>query len=193
MSCIDGKLPNNKKKQKMPIDIGVFEFMLEKIVEVRSRKYISKWGIINNLSHFFPVPKGKNDIRMVYDLTESGLNDALWAPRFWMPTMLNVIDCATHTSWYGDLDDGEMFLNFPLDLRIRKYCGVDLTWMNEEGSTLWECWHRMVMGMRSSPWVTNRLLMWMMETVVGDRKEAKNPLRWDEVRLNLPGSTLYNP
>ena len=116
--CIDSKLPNNKKKQKMPKDIGEFELMLEKIVKVRSRKYISKWGTISNLSHFFPAPKGEKDIRMVYDLTESGLNDALWAPRFWMPTMLNVIDCATHTSWYGDVDAGEMFLNFPIDLRI---------------------------------------------------------------------------
>ena len=176
----------------MPQDNGVFELMLEKFVKVRGRNYISKWGTISNLSHFFPVPKGENDIRMVYDLTESRLNDALCAPRFWMPTMLNVIDCATHSSWYGDVDAGEMFLNFPLDIRMRKYCGIDLPWMNEDVSTLWECWHRMAMGMRPSPWVTFRLLMWMMEIVVGDRKEINNPFRWDEVRLNLPGSGSYN-
>ena len=28
---------------------------------------------------------------------------------------------------------------------------------------------------------------------MGDRKEADNPFRWDEVRLNLPGSASYNP
>ena len=57
---------------------------------------------------------------------------------------------------------------------------------------MWECWHRMAMGMRPSPWVTIRLLMWMMEVVVGDRKETSNPFRWDCIRLNLPGDENYD-
>ena len=105
--------------------------------------------------------------------------------------MLNVIDCAIHTSWFGDMNAGEMFFNFPLDIKMRKYCGVDISWMAEDGAQLWECWHRMDMGMRPSPWVTIRLLMWMMEIVVGDRIEATNPFRWDAVKLNLPNSPLY--
>ena len=187
------KLPANTKRQRMPRDLGIFELMIEKIVKVHKRKYIGKWGTIVNLSHYFPVPKGNNDIRMVYDLSASGLNDALWAPRFWMPTMLNVVDCAIHTSWFGDVDAGEMFSNFPLDIKMRKYCGVDISWMSEEGSQVWACWHRMAMGMRPSPWVTIRLLMWMMEVVVGDRRDVNNPFRWDRIVLNLPGSPEYDP
>ena len=107
--------------------------------------------------------------------------------------MSNIVDCAVHTSWFGDVDAGEMFLNFPLDIRMRKYCGVDISWSSEDGSKLWACWHRMAMGMRPSPWVTIRLLMWMMEVVVGDRKAVTNPFRWDSVKLNLPGSSCYDP
>ena len=191
--CYEDKLPKNTKRQRMPKDLGVFELMIEKIVKVQRRNYIGKWGSIVNLSHYFPVPKGDSDIRMVYDLTASGLNAALWAPKFWMPTMTNVIDCAIHTSWFGDVDAGEMFLNFPLDLRMRKYCGVDISWMRKDGSQLWECWHRMAMGMKPSPWVTIRLLSWMMEIVLGNPKEVNNPFRWDSVRMNLPGSEDYNP
>ena len=146
------KLPSNTKRQRMPRDPVVLELMMEKITKVKNRNYIGKWGNVVNLSNYFPVPKGENDIRLVYDLSASGLNDALWAPRFWMPTMLNVVDCATHTSWFGDVDVGEMFLNFLLDVKMRKYCGVDISWMlAEEGTQLWECWHRMAMGMRPSP------------------------------------------
>ena len=110
-----------------------------------------------------------------------------------MPTATNVIDCSTSGTWFGDVDAGEMFLNFPLDRRIRKYCGIDLSWMSEGGGTLWECWNRMAMGMCPSPWVTIRLLMWMMEIVVGDPKILSNPFRWDRVILNLPGDVNYNP
>ena len=74
-----------------------------------------------------------------------------------------------------------MFLNFPLDRRIRKYCGIDLTWMSEDGEALWECWNRMAMGMCPSPWVTIRLLMWMMEIVIGNPTDISNPFRWDKV------------
>ena len=174
-------------------DLGIFELMVEKIAKVKRRNYIGKCGSFVTLSNYFPVPKGENDIRMVYDLTASGLNAALWAPRFWMPTMTNVVDCAVHTSWFGDVDAGEMFLNLPLDLRMRKYCGVDISWMKKDGTQLWECWHRMAMGMKPSPWVTIRLLSWMVEIVIGDVKEISNPFRWDSVRMNLPGAEDYNP
>ena len=64
--------------------------------------------------------------------------------------------------------------------------------MKEERGILWECWNKMAMGMRPSPWVTIRLLMWMMEIVVGDPKDVRNPFRWDKVVLNLPGDPNYD-
>ena len=192
----ENKLKNcTKKSQRMPKDPNIVALMVEKISKVLARGYVSSLlhGSIESLTHYFAVPKGENDIRMVYDLTASGFNDALWAPRFWMPTMLNVVDCATDASWYGDVDVGEMFLNFPLDINMRKFCGVDLSWMKEDGKTLWKCWNRMAMGMKPSPFMTIRLLMWMMEMVIGDRQEKTNPFRWDYVVLNLPGTIKYDP
>ena len=54
--------------------------MIDKLVKVRARGYIGKLlnGPIKSLTHYFAVPKGDNDIRMVYDMTASGLNQALW-------------------------------------------------------------------------------------------------------------------
>ena len=186
------KLPKGvRKAQLMPKEPDVFNKIVDKIQKVRLRGYIAglnDGASIISLTNFFAVPKGENDIRMVYDLTASELNDALWAPSFWLPTVHNILNCAMASSWYGDVDAGEMFLNFPLDIRLRKYCGVDLSWLDDDGNRLWECWHRMAMGMKPSPWVTIRLLGWMMEIVIGDRKESGNPFRWDELRLNLPGS-----
>jgi hypothetical protein len=111
-----------------------------------------------------------------------------------MPSMVNVLDCATEDSWFCDVDVGEMFLNFPLDLRIRPYCGVDLSWqLKGKRGYKWERWNRMAMGMSPSPWVCTRLLGWMMEIVMGDHKDENNPFRWDDVIVNCPGMDNYNP
>ena len=110
-----------------------------------------------------------------------------------MPSVGNVLDCCTHSSWFGDVDAGEMFLNFPLDLSIRPYCGVDVSWMEEGKKTTWESWSRMTMGMKPSPWVICRLIGWLLEFVIGDHKDEMNPFRWDSLILNLPGDPDYNP
>ena len=70
--------------------------MIKKNVDkVRSRRYISR-GTVISLKAFFYVPKGEDDTRLVYDLTASGLNGALWDPTFWMPLVENVLDVATN-------------------------------------------------------------------------------------------------
>ena len=76
-----------------------------------------------------------------------------------MPTIMNVLDCATADSWFGDVDAAEMFLNYLLDVDVRPYAGIDVTWLHEDGRVglHWERWTRMVMGMSPSPYVTIRL------------------------------------
>ena len=102
---------NTTKRQRIPKDKGVFKMMIEKMVKVRDRGYLGKLlnGPIKSLTHYFAVPKGDNDIRMVYDMTASGLNKALWDPKFWVPTVTNVIDCSKDGSWFGDVDAGGIF------------------------------------------------------------------------------------
>ena len=187
------KLPKFMRKQKISGDQNIKDRVKLKLSKVILRGYLAL-GAVLSLTSYFHVPKGEDDIRMVYDATACGLNDALWAPTFWMPTILNVLDAATETSWFGDVDAGEMFLNYPLDIAMRAFAGVDVSWMypDNPGCT-WYRWTRMAMGLRSSPWVTTRLFAWAMEIIKGDRRDPLNPFHWTEVRLNLPGSSEYDP
>jgi hypothetical protein len=56
------------------------------LAKVRKRKYIAP-GYVWSLTNFFSVPKGDQDICMVYNGTSSGLNDSLWVPSFPLPTV----------------------------------------------------------------------------------------------------------
>jgi hypothetical protein len=60
--------------------------MRTKLDKVRDRRYVTK-GNVDSLISFFAVPKGTEDVRLVYDGTRSGLNDAIWVPRFPLPTV----------------------------------------------------------------------------------------------------------
>jgi hypothetical protein len=125
---LKGELPSFRKKQRLNGDLWVRELVKLKIDQVRARAYyIAEGRLVLNLSSFFHVPKCHEDIRIVYNLTAcAGLNEALWAPSFWMPTIMSMLSCATHSSWFGDVDAGEMFHNYPLEERIRPYAGVDI-------------------------------------------------------------------
>ena len=191
---VTGPLPSNTRPQRMPANPSIAARIMEKVNKVRLRLYIAV-GLVLSLTAYFHVAKGEDDIRMVYDLTASGLNEVLWAPSFWMPTIQNVLDCATHTSWFGDVDAGEMFLNYWLDPAIRPYAGVDVSWDTKGGGSggkRWERWTRMAMGMLPSPWVTTRLFAWAMEFMKGDRRDPANPFHWSEVRMDLPGDPTYD-
>jgi hypothetical protein len=63
---------------------------------------------------------------MVYDASKSGLNKSLWAANFGLPTVDALCRNKDPTSWMGDLDIGEMFLNFPFHPDLQPFCGVDL-------------------------------------------------------------------
>ena len=194
---VSGRLPRYKRsRQMLPREPEKADQVKRKLSKVINRGYISPEEMVN-VTSYFDVPKGDDDIRMVYDFTASKLNDALWAPNFWLPTISNVLDCTTHSSWFGDVDAGEMFLNFPLDREMRKYCGVDVSCVYPSSSQhkkrTVHCWQRMAMGMKPSPWVTTRLLSWLTEIVKGDRTEPSNPFKWDKVVLNLPGMEDYDP
>jgi hypothetical protein len=64
---------------------------------------------------------------MVYNGTYSGLNDWLWVPWFPLPTITTLARAEEVGTHMGDLEVGEMFLNFILELKERVRAGVDLT------------------------------------------------------------------
>jgi hypothetical protein len=117
--------------------------MRVKITVPRQKGYIIK-GPVFSLTSYFAVPKGLMDIRMVYDGTKSGFNGCCWAPWFMLPTVDQHLRATLPGSFMGDLDIGEMFLNFILSESVQKYCGIDLTNLFPEevnpGKVLWERW-----------------------------------------------------
>ena len=186
---VKGTLPAFRQPQRKPKDDLVAEQVSLKIQKVVRRRYLEK-GMVKSLTNYFAVPKGEHDIRLVYNMTSSGLNDALWAPSFWLPVVEDVLECACHSSWFGDIDAGDQFLNYPLDPKIRPYAGVDVSWMHAR--LLWLRWTRMAMGLVPSPFVAVRLFSWAFEIIKGNREDPSNPFHWSKVILNLPGMPSFD-
>ena len=210
---VSGKLPSYHAPQQFPSDPIQKERMREKLAKVcatrkncndydypNHRGYIGD-GYVASRTNCFSVEKGEHDIRMVYDASKSLLNAALWAPNFMMPNIDSVLNNATLTSWFGDIDLGEMFLNYFLDPRIRPYAGVDVTLIGDllrdkssaEKELILMRWERSLMGLKSSPYNCTRAAAWGEDFVRGDRRDPKNPFRWDKVILNMPGQESYDP
>jgi hypothetical protein len=199
--CVIGALPNYKVPQRRP-KVDVIAAIGKKLNQVRHRGYIQPGSVVS-LTAFFPVPK-KDDIRIVYDGSVSGLNSSLWCPSFWLPTADSALRLVSYYSFMVDLDLGEFFLNFPLHESMRPYAGVDLTHLHahlEKASTadrgkfgkLWERWCRLFMGLRPSPYLAVRYFYWAEEFARGNPLDKDNPMRYDRVILNLPGDPLYDP
>ena len=194
---VQTKLPNCKDKQKAPKDPDTLKLVQRKLRDVRWKQYIDK-GEVKSVTSFFDVPKGDGDIRMVYNATSSGLNDAVWAPWFSLPTVESHLRAVDPGTFMGDCDLGEMFLNFMLDINLVPYAGVDLTnifpdELDERIRAIKEVWTRLLMGFRPSPYLTTRDVRRIEPRLKGRKDDPKSVFRWDKVKLNLPGNLKYDP
>lgn len=128
-----------------------------------------------SLKHFFLVAKGDHDIQMVYNGTSLGLNDTLWAPHFFLPTVQQELRAVKEGTYLADKDIEEMFLNFMLGESIRTYCGVDITqvWSNNPEDVEWEKerprnregWKQDMMGLVDLPFQAIQIILWLKEVV----------------------------
>lgn len=170
----------NPKKWLRPQKAGKtkqeHEKMKAKLQLVRDRRYVDA-GFVQSLTSFFAVPKGDDDIRMVYDGTKSGLNDSIWVPSFPMPTVNTMLRAVTFNTVMSDFDIGDCFLNFVLHETMQALCGIDLTKYFGEGDILWERWTRAAMGLKSSPYQAIQAIMVVKEICLGDRHDEKNAFR----------------
>lgn len=205
--CTTGSFKPYLRSQQWP-DIPMHKTkMQEKLLKVVNRRYMN-FGDVVSLTGFFAVPKGESDIRLVYDATKCGFNDVIWAPSFLLPTIDDTLEQVDIGGWMGDIDLGEMFLNFPLDEKVRKYVGLDLTDMREvvensfenlipehmkHSKRLFLRWTRCLMGLRCSPYNAVRHFAWAEEFIRGHPSEPGNPFGYDQVRLNLAGTPEYDP
>jgi hypothetical protein len=196
-------IPSWIRPQDPPKDPATIRKVVDKLMSARERGYISM-GEVKSLIFFFDVPKGLDDIRMVYDGTKSGLNAALWAPWFPLPTVDSMLRSVVPGTYMSDNDVGEMFLNFVLHSSIQERCGVDLTKffpeevdsednIQRERKVRWERWTRCAMGLRTSPYQAVQGMLWAMERVLGDKNKESNVFAWQHMRMNLPGDVDYDP
>ena len=194
--------PPTSKSLQPPYEVK--EVMLKvsaKLQKVLERRYIEvvRDSELESYMFMFDVPKGESDVRIVYDGSKSGFNDATWAPWFALPTVEAMSRTVLPECWCGDRDFGEMFLNFPLHPQARLYSGVDLSQLAlekvekvEEGHFVGQ-WTRNAMGLKSSPYFAVQAATRMKRKFLGDQFDRSNPFEWSECVLNLPGSEGYDP
>ena len=192
-----GDLPAFRRRQTKPKNK---EAVVKKISKVRKRDYIAQGETVRSLIPMFDVPKGTNDIRLVYNGTSSGLNSALYGPHFSLPTVDTTRRALVSGTHHADIDIGEMFLNFMLDPKLRPYCGVDVSEIRSDDQEFeqgrrssWEAWCRLWMGQTDSPYLAVQCLLWGEEIILGNRRDGENPFQWSRVAMNLPGDTNYDP
>jgi hypothetical protein len=205
---ITSKLPLNQRPSRPP-STDKRKMILDKITKVLQRGYVvipSALNYIKSLIDYFEVPKD-DDIRLVYNGTSCGLNEVLYAPNFWLPTPASAARVLGYGYYMVDIDLGEMFLNFPLPFVLQRYSGIDVSTFKQEindnkdltsfpeekNLKAWANWNRCWMGLKPSPYMAIRFYYIAEEFCRGDRKMKMNPLRWDYVRLNLPGDPYYDP
>ena len=133
----------------------------DKVIPVRRMGYIET-GEVCSLAHYFHVPKGPDDIRMVYNGTGCGLNASLWAPHFGLPYVTHTTRSLMPGYCQCDLDVGDMFLNFLLHEDLKRMSGVDVRYVRSTDpadaeweatrARLWERWGRNWMGLTDSPY-----------------------------------------
>ena len=196
---VTGALPSYHRKQRPPSD-NMLAQVGAKLSTVLNRGYFDLNAPIASMSDYFAVPKGDSDIRMVYNGTSCGLNASLWAPNFWLPSSESALRLLTCDSYCGDMDLGEMFLNFPMDIRLRPFAGVDLTPLRDhlatppsESKPKLARWNRLFMGMLPSPFHAARHYYIAEEMAKGSPQDPTNPCGFDAVRFNIPGSADYTP
>jgi hypothetical protein len=193
--------PTSKSPQPAYDDEEVRKKVSLKLQKVLDRRYIEVVPDIELASYMymFDVPKGDSDVRIVYDGSKSGFNDATWAPWFALPTVETMSRTILPSGWCGDRDFGEMFLNFPLHPLARMYCGVDLSKLSlgnverVEKNHFVGRWTRNAMGLKSSPYLAVQAATRVKRKFLGDQFDSDNPFNWIKCILNLPGSVGYNP
>jgi len=190
---VETKLPQFRKAQKFGLSEDDMEKLKGKVQKVIDRGYLQP-GFVASLINYFAVPKGTSDIRVVYDGTKSGLTEAVWAPNFFMPSLESLLMYTSASTWFSDMDLGEMFLNYAMDPCLRPYSGVDVSLVSKKGQGReWMQWGRTFMGFRSSPYMAVRTFNWCLDVVRGDPEDKCNSFGYDRIRINLPGDPKYNP
>jgi hypothetical protein len=165
----------------------------DKILKIIMQRYLLTMDIkVKSLFKYFMVPKGEDDIRLVYDATANKLNECVWVPTFWLPTVDSLVRALDKDSWMTDRDVGDMFLNFQLPLTVVPFTGVDLSSLYdglEEPRPHWAVWDRNLMGFTASLYNSIKMALIAKEICKGDCHDERvgldgkeqNPFQWKRI------------
>eukprot|EP00956_Cyclotella_meneghiniana_P029273 scaffold70321_cov60-Cyclotella_meneghiniana.AAC.2 len=192
-------------------------FLRKKEAKLVHRRYL-EFGFVDSIVPRFGVPKGDDDIRLVWDATRCGANETLWAPSFWMPTFRTISDliikrlpCSVSEYFEGkipsspsssdwrvphqsDMDVGEMFLNYLLHFSERHFFGARIVTGEGDNEV---CrimrFQRLLFGGRPCPFLAVQGHARAIELITGDISDPKNALGWSDVITNWPFDFGYDP
>ena len=111
-----GPPPTAKVPQPPYDDEEIRQKVKEKIQRVIDNGYIELRDTeeVESLMYYFHVPKGEEDIQMVYDGSKSGLNESVFEPWFNLPSSETMARWVLVGSWLGDNDFEDCWLNHEL-------------------------------------------------------------------------------
>ena len=135
---------------------------------------------------------------MVYDTTESKLNETVRVPWFSLPTIESELRAVSIRTFMCDCDVGEMFLNFMMEPRLRPRTGVDLFELyleeavGKSKSVKSQC-EIMMMGFTLSPYFVTKDMLVVEMMTKGSNLDPLNVFKWLGLILNLLGMDNYDP
>lgn len=187
-------LPSYRQPQKAENNLEARARVKGKLDRFIERGYLGP-GEVKSLVNYFSVPKGEDDIRVVFDGSKFGLNTALWAPPFALPTVDSLLPTLDIGTWHGDIDVREMFYNYLLDPEIQPFCSLHANPYFQETSNqqplAWVHWQHCVMGLNHM--VVLKCSLWQRRYSGVILQGKCNPLYSGKIIPNLPGSSKYNP
>jgi hypothetical protein len=106
--------PPYRRPQRAERNSTLKAWFKEKLDKVLKRRYFEV-GVVKLFTTFFGVPKGEDNIRVVYDGSLPGLNPSLWCPWFVLPNTNSHLRTVERGTFMSDVDIADFFLNFFLD------------------------------------------------------------------------------
>jgi hypothetical protein len=166
-----GNKPSSWKSQP-PFTVKAKLVLQKKIEKFVAKGYIAPTSKrIRLLIKYFAVPKGLEDWRIVFDAGANKLNDVVWVPSFFLPTVNSLLRIVDDKSMMSDCNMGEMFHQFQLHEDTVLESGVDLGPLQlstVECSQRYMVWRRSLMGFRPLPYNCIRMYLVAKEVIRGD-------------------------
>lgn len=206
LAARDGSPPRIRSRPRpqvhwrsMPVEDWMRDLDAEKLAKLIRRRYLEPGHVITTVPRF-AVPKGDDDVRIVWDMSKNGVNGGADAPKFFLLGFTSLVLRVHSGSYFGDFDVGEMFNNFTVPVAERPYMGVEITpdtvaRLSKLGVAVTTSmrWCRLSFGWTCSPYSAVSMMMRAVEFAKRPPTDPTSEFRVAKVVLNLPGCPGYDP